>query len=268
MKDWKPTAFKSSLTPLEAIQLRGLLVDYIQSHSTEMMLAKEIASDLPGAEIVLWDKSMFDLAWAGQKLFLGHTIPDDIGARRPELWLLNWGSVNEHDIQHPTQIMFVMPRDDQRTVCFYDICPALITGNKTTVTMGGRLDAGTVLDDPDETKNLMWGADWALIEFLNSPIVISEREKFPRHVRRQFQRAKIYEPTVRTIRLRRSIRKNRGVAHDNMEYNCHWLVRPHWRNQYFPSTDSYKPCFIDAYVKGPEDKPFKPPKDYVFKVDR
>lgn len=275
MKDWKPTLFKSSLTPVEAVEFRGLLAEYMQSHLTDIYWAKEIAFDITKADIVLWEETLFDLAWSGQDLFVGHTVPDDIGARSPELWLLNWVGCNEHDVQHPSQIMFVKPSDDQREVEIYDICPEIKGDYKrhrspdgTSITVGGGLTAGHTLDHPDNHLNLMEGADWALIEFLKSPIVTSEREQFPRHVRRQFQRANISEPVVRTIRLRRSIKRNRGSQQGNIEYNYHWLVRPHWRNQYFPKTDSHKPVFVDAYVKGPEDKPFKPPKDYVFKVVR
>lgn len=108
----------------------------------------------------------------------------------------------------------------------------------------------------------------AQIEFLKSTIVISEKESLPRRIRRQAEREIKHEPIVRVIRLRRKEHGQGSGSGGSVDWQNQWLVRPHWRNQYHPSTGERKPIFIDAYIKGPEDKPFKPPKDYVFKVDR
>jgi hypothetical protein len=56
-----------------------------------------------------------------------------------------------------------------------------------------------------------------------------------------------------------------AVARD---YSCQWLVGGHWRQQYYPSTNEHRPIWIEPYVKGPEDKPFRAPAETVFAVAR
>jgi hypothetical protein len=52
------------------------------------------------------------------------------------------------------------------------------------------------------------------------------------------------------------------------EFSCQWLVRGHWRQQFYPSTGEHRPLWIEPYVKGPDDKPFKLPTQTVFAVSR
>jgi hypothetical protein len=53
-----------------------------------------------------------------------------------------------------------------------------------------------------------------------------------------------------------------------VEWTCQWLVRGHWRQQFYPSRMEHRPLWIEPYTKGPEDKPFKSPADVVFAVVR
>lgn len=39
------------------------------------------------------------------------------------------------------------------------------------------------------------------------------------------------------------------------EYRHRWIVRGHWRNQYYPSRNDHRPIWIDPHLAGPEDKP-------------
>jgi hypothetical protein len=40
------------------------------------------------------------------------------------------------------------------------------------------------------------------------------------------------------------------------------------RRHYFPSAQVHKPLYIAPYVKGPQDKPLKPPSSQLFVVKR
>jgi hypothetical protein len=42
-----------------------------------------------------------------------------------------------------------------------------------------------------------------------------------------------------------------------VDWSCRWIVRPHWRQQWYPSEDRHKPVLVAAYVKGPPEKPLK-----------
>lgn len=76
-------------------------------------------------------------------------------------------------------------------------------------------------------------------------------------------------PLVRTVQLRRvsTVRDHDTVPH-RVEWSHRWLVSAHWRQQFYRSTEEHRPVLILPYVKGPEDKPLKPPRAKVFAVIR
>lgn len=56
-------------------------------------------------------------------------------------------------------------------------------------------------------------------------------------------------------------------THEGPEWSHRWLVRGHWRNQWYPSENRHKPVWIMPFVKGPDDKPLII-KDRVVSADR
>jgi hypothetical protein len=71
------------------------------------------------------------------------------------------------------------------------------------------------------------------------------------------------------VMLRRAAEEYRhemdGSPH---EYSCQWVVRGHWRQQPYRSIHQTRPIFIEAYVKGPADKPMKTPVAKIFVAAR
>jgi len=74
---------------------------------------------------------------------------------------------------------------------------------------------------------------------------------------------------IRVITLRR-LEQAREKARPNGEVNWHWQwdVRGHWRNQFYPSENVHKPVFVEAYIKGPPNMPFKSPGLKLFAAVR
>jgi len=65
-------------------------------------------------------------------------------------------------------------------------------------------------------------------------------------------------PFIRVITLRRlEIAKVGTPGHRDVEWNWQWDVVGHWRWQFYPSEGVHKRVWIESYVKGPPDKPFK-----------
>lgn len=93
------------------------------------------------------------------------------------------------------------------------------------------------------------------ILFAGQKIVTTETRKVGRAARR---RQNLITHEFRIVRLReahnRSTEKSGGSF---TEWACRWAVRGHWRNQYFSGNKSHRTIWIDPYVKGPSDKPFK-----------
>ena len=55
---------------------------------------------------------------------------------------------------------------------------------------------------------------------------------------------------------------------EQVEWSCRWIVRGHWRQQWYPAQQRYVRIWIMLHVKGPEDKPIKVPRATVFAVTR
>lgn len=79
-----------------------------------------------------------------------------------------------------------------------------------------------------------------------------------------------HEPKCLVVTLRhQSAEAGAAPSQDNaIDWACRWVVRGHWRRQWFPKRDTHAPVWIHPYVKGPEDRPFKPEKPVVYSVSR
>lgn len=107
-----------------------------------------------------------------------------------------------------------------------------------------------------------------LLHFLNEPLAArSVARDMPRAMRRRMPSLEGVEPVVRIIELRRP----KGVPSGEpgqVDWACQWFVTGHWRRQYYPRLHEYRSKWINAYLKGPPDKPLKAPAPRIFAVVR
>lgn len=95
-----------------------------------------------------------------------------------------------------------------------------------------------------------------------------------RHARKRMERDAFLRPLsdVQIIQLRRIKSDSMGAeepgAVGTVEWQCQWMVGGHWRNQFHPSDGHYEAKWIDAYPKGPKDKPMKTYTARVYVVNR
>lgn len=119
------------------------------------------------------------------------------------------------------------------------------------------------------TESLRYlAAAWGL---LSQRILVSPSRGLERHAAKRVARTDWgHVPAVRVVELRRKERlgEKQPVEAVEREWTCQWVVRGHWRQQFYPSKHSTQPIWITPYVKGPEDKPLKPPRATVFAVIR
>lgn len=91
----------------------------------------------------------------------------------------------------------------------------------------------------------------------------------PRATRRRIEHEWPDRPDsmISLITLRRT-----NVKHDDepkdVPWTRRWMVRGHWRKQYYPSTKSHGWKYIYEYIKGPEDKPLILTERRVFNFRR
>lgn len=84
-----------------------------------------------------------------------------------------------------------------------------------------------------------------------------------RRIRKEFGEI----PDVRIVTLRKK-EHNQSGDNGSVDWQHQWIVSGHWRKQWYPSTESHKPLYIQPYLKGPEDKPFMPIRKVIYKVVR
>jgi hypothetical protein len=85
----------------------------------------------------------------------------------------------------------------------------------------------------------------------------------PRPWRRRIPEWWKRQPLVRVIHLASLDGMQANECQRDVEWSCRWMVRGHWRNQFYRSTGRREPLWITEYVKGPEGKPLKLPQATV-----
>lgn len=111
--------------------------------------------------------------------------------------------------------------------------------------------------------------------FMQQTILVSTGVPAPRHVRKRAERDHqitwATAPIINVVHLRRKSYATNGLnaIQREVEWHCRWIVRGHWRHQACgPTMTDHRPVWINAYTKGPEDQPIKPPRARVFAVVR
>lgn len=97
-------------------------------------------------------------------------------------------------------------------------------------------------------------AFWNLIR--QTAVTVVEDQVPPRPERRRLLRSGFKTPPlVRVVHLRGS-RSSRGDGSAGpKDWRHRWLVRGHWRQQWYPSLESHRPVWIAPHIKGPDDAP-------------
>lgn len=123
---------------------------------------------------------------------------------------------------------------------------------------------------PDPSLGLDRRFVLAFLTFIEQRILISPQQRAERHARKRLEREGFqHELLVRVVELRRrQVQSEYRGDPDPVEWSHQWIVSGHWRQQWYPSLNANQPRWIMPYVKGPEDKPLKPPRAKVFAVVR
>jgi hypothetical protein len=112
------------------------------------------------------------------------------------------------------------------------------------------------------------------LSWIAQRILVAEPQRLERHLRRRLaQQPGAPDATeMRIIALRRKYYAQQAPHADDadaiVEWRCRWFVSGHWRNQYYPSAGEHRLCWVMPYLKGPEDRPIKPPSSRLFAVIR
>jgi hypothetical protein len=111
------------------------------------------------------------------------------------------------------------------------------------------------------TSETTWG--WARLVFAafrlaaQRGLVEQDTTRTPRSERRRTARLGLPERDVRVARIRRTVHDSgtENGTGQGREYQHRWVVRGHWRNQWYPTVEAHRPIWISPHVKGPDDAP-------------
>jgi hypothetical protein len=109
------------------------------------------------------------------------------------------------------------------------------------------------------------------LAWLTQKLARVESTQATRPIRRRLERDgwHLKDAVVRRIILRPIDRANYGRSDsETSTWSCQWIVRSHWRNQYYSREKSHRPIWVLAHVKGPPDKPLKTQRAVVFDMAR
>lgn len=125
-----------------------------------------------------------------------------------------------------------------------------------------------VSDAPTAGHELAW--TFTALYLMAQRLTISVHAPLDRHARHRAERERLpVLESIKVVTLRRlEADQRRDPTGDALDWHWQWEVRGHWRNQWYPSEGVHKPAFIEAYIKGPPDKPLKPSAGKLFVATR
>ncbi|WP_203911176.1 hypothetical protein [Rhizocola hellebori] len=93
-------------------------------------------------------------------------------------------------------------------------------------------------------------AAWLL---MTQPVTAVTDAQYDKATRRRLAKNHPKPPRVRVINLRRPA--GTSTSGSDREYQHQWIVRGHWRQQWYATRNVHRPVWIAPHVKGPEGAP-------------
>jgi len=218
------------------------------------------------------DTLAFELSWLHSKhgwLWLETpydlTLPDDSNAA---ISAVGWVPVRDGETI-PEHSYAGEAYDAVLLVCY----AALPQGGFTTIATYSCRSSCTLADALPDMGRMAESVRWAYAAFhlMAQKLTHTSTVQTDRNTRRRGERTKRpVKPSIRVVSLRRQVqaRAAAGAAGQARDWQWQWSVRGHWRNQYYATTKTYKQVFIEAFFKGPKDRPIKPPTHTLFVAGR
>lgn len=157
-------------------------------------------------------------------------------------------------------IFWLEARDYQQGVNRHIVAPVLIQTiffGSMDDTLGKVLSSTNLMRNPDVEPCMRLFS--TMLSFMEQEIVEPVAAYADRATQRRLAKAGGDARPINVVTLRR--RRMPGKPYDededrkHVEWACQWIVRGHWKNQFYRSTGRHRKLWLHAYIKGPEDKP-------------
>lgn len=104
----------------------------------------------------------------------------------------------------------------------------------------------------EQTKLRQWVL--AATALLKQRILVAESQIATRGERKRLERQDLPN-SVMTITLRETDHQSTYTHQGIVDWSHRWIVRGHWRQQWYASQEEHRIIWIPAHIKGPDDKP-------------
>lgn len=137
------------------------------------------------------------------------------------------------------------------------ICLPVIT---TTIEFGQSVGEQDIVDhqlnDPTIYDEMNTLKRWVLAgsALLKQRILVAERADTTRQERKRLT-AEGLTGSVMTVVLRSTTHGQTTSSESAVEWSHRWVVRGHWRDQWYPSQQEHRIIWVPPYIKGPDDMP-------------
>ena len=229
------------------------LLELLGEHEADAEQRVILASAIMSAVPVLWPRDML-LTAVGMKL-PDHIIDQNLCPYDVMWWRLalapkEFEAMLILNVAEAQEVMAVVFKVGENRVD--------ITG-RVPIKYGARWPE----DFPDELHRGCAEIVLSMMAFMNSRFIDAGEELLPRAERRRLERAGVFEDCDRThvIRLRAEEPSQSQAGSDSMPgtWSHRWIVRGHYRAQWYPSKQAHEVKWIAPHMKGPADKPVKLP---------
>lgn len=216
-----------------------------------LSLARQAAKTLPNYELQPEDLP----SPAGVMLFDGSLDAD--GQTHPRT-LVTWGPSVWFDEKTPAvwlsvYVDFGPPRQSVLETRFFYDAEFLWTFGPLGLDPVPLEGGGAII--PETALVRQWPAivktTWTLMQ---QPLVDIATPTVPRSERKRLDRRGESSDGIRVVQLRRARSDGKPGGADS-PYHHQWLVRGHWRQQWYSSRNVHRPVWVAPHVKGPEGAP-------------
>lgn len=114
-------------------------------------------------------------------------------------------------------------------------------------------DDGVTLKREPNTFDRIFNALRSAWLLMAQPLATDTEIHPDRPARRRAARGRYKPSPVRVIELRRPAHS--GAGDGSREFHHQWIVRGHWRQQWYPAREVHRPVWIAPHIKGPEGAP-------------
>jgi len=242
---------------------------------------------LLAATPVLWSYDLLKVSTSGSEVFNG--MPFDPSAFNPpmQLWIPDRDMIlKPHEAEglgldpektwNAAGMLHIVPEVCGLTVSIHHMiksemgmCPRLISFQifqTLDKDIGGVKYLLHMMED--RINNSYFSQVIASAEFMRQAVVDVIRRGPNRAERRRAEkggRPKPHEYLHVKLRRREGEKTECGCE---VAWSRRWIVRTHWRKQWYPSREEHAPVLIHSYIKGPEDMPLVTVQEKVVEVRR